>query len=198
MALQQGFRAAKNFQRLACCISPLRPKSSSSGDWSGGIGKGGGAGGSIREAGGGFAKMELAREEQYFRQLEPSRTEGAASPARPTGRRGLAVPRPRATGAASGAAAEAGSCEVVSADRDCTATDRESACCPPSVTERPRTKDASIGGERDGNEIDSTRSRFATLNEGRNERMARRTMNKPCARRRIYLPDRSKPRNSER
>ncbi|XP_075528927.1 alpha-ketoglutarate-dependent dioxygenase alkB homolog 7, mitochondrial isoform X3 [Dermacentor variabilis] len=70
MALQQGFRAAKNFKRLACCISPLRPKSSSPADWSGGAGKGGGAGGSIREAGGGFAKMELAREEQYFRQLK--------------------------------------------------------------------------------------------------------------------------------
>nr|XP_050024060.1 ATPase inhibitor, mitochondrial-like [Dermacentor andersoni] len=70
MALQQGFRAAKHFKRLACRISPLRPKSSPPADWSGGAGKGGGAGGSIREAGGGFAKVEIAREEQYFRQLQ--------------------------------------------------------------------------------------------------------------------------------
>ncbi|XP_065281048.2 uncharacterized protein [Dermacentor albipictus] len=69
MALQQGFRAAKNFKRLACRISPLRPKSSIPADWSGGAGKGGGAGGSIREAGGGFAKIQVAREEQYFRKL---------------------------------------------------------------------------------------------------------------------------------
>ncbi|XP_065281050.2 ATPase inhibitor mai-2, mitochondrial-like isoform X2 [Dermacentor albipictus] len=70
MALQQGFRAAKNFKRLACRISPLRPKSSIPADWSGGAGKGGGAGGSIREAGGGFAKIQVAREEQYFRKLQ--------------------------------------------------------------------------------------------------------------------------------
>merc|ERR550534_514901 len=35
-----------------------------------GEGKGGGAGGSIRSAGGAFGKMEAAQEEQYFRKLE--------------------------------------------------------------------------------------------------------------------------------
>ncbi|XP_077548686.1 ATPase inhibitor mai-2, mitochondrial-like [Haemaphysalis longicornis] len=40
------------------------------GDPGSGAGKGGGAGGSIREAGGSFAKMEQAREEQYFRKLQ--------------------------------------------------------------------------------------------------------------------------------
>merc|ERR1711993_113431 len=35
-----------------------------------GIGKGGGGGGDIRSAGGGFGKMEAAREEQYFRKLQ--------------------------------------------------------------------------------------------------------------------------------
>ncbi|XP_049275390.1 ATPase inhibitor mai-2, mitochondrial-like [Rhipicephalus sanguineus] len=74
MALQQGFRAAKNFKRLACGISHLRMKSYFPDGWEGAAGKrlqptnaqGGGAGGSIREAGGTFAKMERAREEEYF------------------------------------------------------------------------------------------------------------------------------------
>merc|ERR1711976_30364 len=35
-----------------------------------GSGKGGGAGGSIREAGGSFGKMEAAREEEYFRRKQ--------------------------------------------------------------------------------------------------------------------------------
>ncbi|XP_060589750.1 ATPase inhibitor mai-2, mitochondrial-like [Ruditapes philippinarum] len=34
-----------------------------------GAGKGGGTGGSIREAGGSFGKMEAAHEEEYFRRL---------------------------------------------------------------------------------------------------------------------------------
>lgn len=38
-------------------------------EWGSGAGKGGGAGGSVREAGGAFGKMEAAREEQYFRKL---------------------------------------------------------------------------------------------------------------------------------
>jgi len=36
------------------------------GDLGSGAGKGGGGGGSIREAGGGFGKMEAAREEEFF------------------------------------------------------------------------------------------------------------------------------------
>ncbi|XP_063407872.1 ATPase inhibitor mai-2, mitochondrial-like isoform X3 [Mytilus galloprovincialis] len=39
-------------------------------EWGSGAGKGGGAGGSVREAGGAFGKMEAAREEQYFRKLQ--------------------------------------------------------------------------------------------------------------------------------
>lgn len=37
-----------------------------SGEPGSGAGKGGGAGGSIREAGGAFGKMEAAREDEYF------------------------------------------------------------------------------------------------------------------------------------
>ncbi|EDW08521.1 ATPase inhibitor mai-2, mitochondrial [Drosophila mojavensis] len=36
------------------------------GELGSGAGKGGGAGGSIREAGGSFGKMEAAREEEFF------------------------------------------------------------------------------------------------------------------------------------
>merc|ERR1719317_898901 len=35
-----------------------------------GSGKGGGAGGSVREAGGAFGKMEAANEEMYFKKLQ--------------------------------------------------------------------------------------------------------------------------------
>ncbi|XP_014673665.1 PREDICTED: ATPase inhibitor mai-2, mitochondrial-like isoform X2 [Priapulus caudatus] len=42
----------------------------SQGEWGSGAGKGGGAGGSIRESGGAFGKMEAAREEEYFRKLQ--------------------------------------------------------------------------------------------------------------------------------
>ncbi|XP_023932074.1 ATPase inhibitor A, mitochondrial isoform X2 [Lingula anatina] len=56
--------------RLLCSAytAPVRMMSStSSGEWGSGAGKGGGSGGSIREAGGTFGKMEAAREEEYFR-----------------------------------------------------------------------------------------------------------------------------------
>ena len=39
------------------------------GELGSGAGKGGGWGGSIREAGGAFGKMEVAHEEQYFHNL---------------------------------------------------------------------------------------------------------------------------------
>ncbi|XP_050408289.1 ATPase inhibitor mai-2, mitochondrial [Patella vulgata] len=39
-------------------------------EYGSGAGKGGGTGGSIREAGGSFGKMEAAHEEQYFRKLQ--------------------------------------------------------------------------------------------------------------------------------
>ncbi|XP_046350995.1 ATPase inhibitor mai-2, mitochondrial-like isoform X2 [Haliotis rufescens] len=41
-----------------------------SGEWGSGAGKGGGSGGSVRDAGGSFGKMEAAQEEQYFRKLQ--------------------------------------------------------------------------------------------------------------------------------
>ncbi|XP_041471525.1 ATPase inhibitor A, mitochondrial-like [Lytechinus variegatus] len=40
------------------------------GEYGSGSGSGGGTGGSIRDAGGAFGKMEAAHEEQYFRQLQ--------------------------------------------------------------------------------------------------------------------------------
>lgn len=39
------------------------------GDMGSGAGKGGGSGGSIRDAGGAYGKMEAAREEEYFHKL---------------------------------------------------------------------------------------------------------------------------------
>ncbi|XP_064651938.1 ATPase inhibitor mai-2, mitochondrial-like isoform X6 [Lineus longissimus] len=46
------------------------------GEWGAGEGKGGGKGGSIRDAGGSFGKMEAAREEEYFRKLQQSQLRG--------------------------------------------------------------------------------------------------------------------------
>ncbi|VDM49741.1 unnamed protein product [Toxocara canis] len=40
------------------------------GELGSGAGKSGGTGGTIRDAGGAFGKMEVAREEQYFRNLQ--------------------------------------------------------------------------------------------------------------------------------
>ncbi|KAM3727780.1 ATPase inhibitor mai-2 [Dirofilaria immitis] len=40
------------------------------GDLGSGSGKGGGSGGTIRDAGGSFGKMQAAREEEYFKHLE--------------------------------------------------------------------------------------------------------------------------------
>uniref|UniRef100_A0A914YV18 ATPase inhibitor, mitochondrial n=1 Tax=Panagrolaimus superbus TaxID=310955 RepID=A0A914YV18_9BILA len=42
----------------------------SGGEYGSGSGKGGGSGGSIRDAGGAFGKMEAAREEEYFHKLK--------------------------------------------------------------------------------------------------------------------------------
>ncbi|XP_005091422.1 ATPase inhibitor mai-1, mitochondrial [Aplysia californica] len=50
--------------RLACV------RAMSGGQFGDGAGKGGGSGGSVRDAGGSFGKMEAAKEEQYFRQLQ--------------------------------------------------------------------------------------------------------------------------------
>ena len=50
-------------------------RSMSSGEYGSGAGKGGGAGGSIREAGGAFGKVEAAREEQYFRKKQAEQVE---------------------------------------------------------------------------------------------------------------------------
>lgn len=52
---------------IACRVSQtLRMCSSQLGELGRGAGRGGGAGGSIREAGGAFGKAEAAREEEYF------------------------------------------------------------------------------------------------------------------------------------
>jgi len=42
----------------------------SSGEFGSGAGKGGGSGGSVRDAGGAFGKMEAANEEMYFKKLQ--------------------------------------------------------------------------------------------------------------------------------
>jgi len=46
-----------------------------SGDWGSGSGKGGGSGGSVRDAGGSFGKMEAAREEEFFRRKQKDQLE---------------------------------------------------------------------------------------------------------------------------
>merc|ERR1711894_315542 len=48
----------------------LAPRLMSTGEFGSGAGKGGGSGGTIRDAGGSFGKMEAAHEEQYFRQKQ--------------------------------------------------------------------------------------------------------------------------------
>ncbi|KAH8025541.1 hypothetical protein HPB51_009481 [Rhipicephalus microplus] len=62
---------AINGAHVSCC-SQTRFSQSQSGEWGSGSGKGGGTGGSVREAGGAFGKMEAAREEEYFRKLVSS------------------------------------------------------------------------------------------------------------------------------
>ncbi|XP_052677436.1 ATPase inhibitor mai-2, mitochondrial-like isoform X2 [Crassostrea angulata] len=52
----------RNFQLIGCRMM--------SNDLGGGAGKGGGTGGSIREAGGTFGKIEAAREEEFIRRLQ--------------------------------------------------------------------------------------------------------------------------------
>lgn len=51
----------RNLQLIGCRMM--------SNDLGGGAGKGGGTGGSIREAGGTFGKIEAAREEEFIRRL---------------------------------------------------------------------------------------------------------------------------------
>lgn len=48
----------------------LRMAQSQMGDMGGGAGKGGGSGGTIRDAGGAYGKLEAAREEEYFHKLK--------------------------------------------------------------------------------------------------------------------------------
>jgi len=54
------------FNRTPFVISRMM----SSGEYGSGAGKGGGSGGSIRDAGGSFGKMEAAREDEYFRRMQ--------------------------------------------------------------------------------------------------------------------------------
>ncbi|XP_059158030.1 ATPase inhibitor mai-2, mitochondrial-like [Physella acuta] len=53
----------------------MSARSLSGGQLGDGAGKGGGSGGAVREAGGSFGKMEAAKEEQYFRQLQKEQFE---------------------------------------------------------------------------------------------------------------------------
>nr|XP_027201462.1 ATPase inhibitor mai-1, mitochondrial-like [Dermatophagoides pteronyssinus] len=46
-----------------------------SGEWGSGSGKGGGTGGSVRDAGGAFGRMEAAREEEFFRRKQQEELE---------------------------------------------------------------------------------------------------------------------------
>ncbi|KAL3200830.1 hypothetical protein MRX96_013098 [Rhipicephalus microplus] len=74
MALQQTSRVVRSLRFLPC-LSQTRFSQSQSGEWGSGSGKGGGTGGSVREAGGAFGKMEAAREEEYFRKLQAQQIE---------------------------------------------------------------------------------------------------------------------------
>ncbi|KAH9512627.1 hypothetical protein Btru_038980 [Bulinus truncatus] len=56
-------------------IRIISARAATSGNLGDGVGKGGGAGGAVREAGGAFGKMEVAKEEQYFRQLQKEQLE---------------------------------------------------------------------------------------------------------------------------
>ncbi|XP_054720639.1 ATPase inhibitor, mitochondrial-like [Uloborus diversus] len=55
---------------MSVLFNPVRCNGDQAGTLGSGAGKGGGAGGSIRESGGAFGKMEQAHEEQYFRKLQ--------------------------------------------------------------------------------------------------------------------------------
>ncbi|XP_022083449.1 ATPase inhibitor A, mitochondrial-like [Acanthaster planci] len=62
--------AIRLFRPIAAVCQVQRGYSNDHGVMGSGSGKGGGTGGSIRDAGGAFGKMEAAHEEQYFRQLQ--------------------------------------------------------------------------------------------------------------------------------
>ncbi|CAL1679783.1 unnamed protein product [Lasius platythorax] len=59
-------RAITTFSRNISALSQVRM----AGQPGSGAGKGGGSGGSIRDAGGSFGKMEAAHEDQYFYNLQ--------------------------------------------------------------------------------------------------------------------------------
>ncbi|XP_041361309.1 ATPase inhibitor mai-2, mitochondrial-like isoform X2 [Gigantopelta aegis] len=56
--------------RLTSTLRLIGVRYMSTGEFGSGAGKGGGTGGSIRDAGGAFGKMEAAREEEYFRKQQ--------------------------------------------------------------------------------------------------------------------------------
>ncbi|KAH7967984.1 hypothetical protein HPB52_005081 [Rhipicephalus sanguineus] len=72
MALHQGSRVVRN-SRFLPCFSKTRYSQSQSGEWGSGSGKSGG--GSVREAGCAFIKMEAARKEECLRKLQAQRIE---------------------------------------------------------------------------------------------------------------------------
>jgi len=59
------------FTRQAILIA----RQMSGGEKGSGVGKGGGAGGAIRDAGGAFGKRQTAKEEEYFRNLSKSQVD---------------------------------------------------------------------------------------------------------------------------
>lgn len=70
-----AFRLVSIWRRVI--FSPLlQVRTMVSGEQGSGVGKGGGAGGHIRSAGGAFGKMEHAHEEQHFRKLQDEQLKG--------------------------------------------------------------------------------------------------------------------------
>merc|ERR1711893_590593 len=61
--------------RAFCQVRMMSGTDSQQPGWGSGAGKGGGSGGTVREAGGSFGKMEAAHEEQYFRKLQAEQLE---------------------------------------------------------------------------------------------------------------------------
>lgn len=70
-----SFRLA-SISRRAISFPFLLVRTMVVGEKGSGVGKGGGAGGDIRSAGGAFGKMEHAHEEQYFRKLQEEQLKG--------------------------------------------------------------------------------------------------------------------------
>jgi len=60
-------------------INPVIARYMSGGEKGSGVGKGGGSGGAVRDAGGAFGKRQAAKEEEYFRNLNKSQLDALKS-----------------------------------------------------------------------------------------------------------------------